>query len=167
MLWGLKRAERLPCLYRVSLKKRSLTRLAPLEAPRLFLGLEIIPKCYQILFLLVRRSHLPIFIPFIGGFPQIMDHLSKTKSIADMYCSVCIRILYSKIFNNIHEKWFIQVDSFPISSGKLHLYKFSLRTWQVIVKNSSKFPLGWFIHHCSSGLVLACRIATTPSQEQP
>ena len=76
-------------------------------------------------FLLVRRTHLPIFIPFIDGFPQIMDHLSKTKPIADMYCSVCIRILYSKIFNNIHEKWFINVDSFPISSGKLHLYKFS------------------------------------------
>ena len=60
----------------------------------------------SITFLLVRRTHLPIFIPFIDGFPQIMDqnmdHLSKTKSIADMYCSVCIRILYSKIFNNIH-----------------------------------------------------------------
>ena len=30
----------------------------------------------------------------------------------------------------------------------------------------TKFPLGWFIHQCSSGLVFACRIATTPSQEQ-
>ena len=70
-------------------------------------------------FLLVRRTHLPIFIPFIDGFPQIMDqnldHLSQIKSIADVNCLVCIRILYSKIFNNIHEKWFIQVDSFPIS----------------------------------------------------
>ena len=50
-----------------------------------------------------------------------MDHLSKTKSIADMYCSVCFRILYSKIFNNIHEKWIIQVDSFPISSHILRV----------------------------------------------
>ena len=46
--------------YRVSLKKRSLTRLAPLEAPRLFLGLEIIPKCYEILFC---WSGVPIY-PF-------------------------------------------------------------------------------------------------------
>ena len=38
-------------LYRVSLKKRSLTRLAPLEAPRLLIGLEISPKCYQILYI--------------------------------------------------------------------------------------------------------------------
>ena len=88
---------------------------------------------------MVRQSNLPIFIPFMDGFPQIMDqntdHVSRTKSIADMYCSVCFRILYSKIFNNIHEKWFIQVDSFPISSGKLHLYKFSFRTWQVNVEH--------------------------------
>ena len=36
-------------------KKRSFSRLAPLEpqveAPRLFIGLEIIPKCYQILYI--------------------------------------------------------------------------------------------------------------------
>ena len=83
-------------------------------------------------FLLVRRTHLPIFIPFIDGFPQIMDqnmdHLSKTKSIADMYCLVCIRILYSKMFNNIHEKWIIQVDSFPISS---HILRVS--AWELLL----------------------------------
>ena len=38
-------------IYRVSLKKRSLTRLVPLEAPRLLIGLEISPKCYQILYI--------------------------------------------------------------------------------------------------------------------
>ena len=32
---------------RMSLKKLSFSRLAPLEAPRLFIGLEISPKCYQ------------------------------------------------------------------------------------------------------------------------
>ena len=64
-------------------------------------------------------------------------------------CLVCIRILYSKIFNNIHEKWFIQVDSFPnpISSGKLHLYKFSFRTWQVNVKHEfSMWPPLFAMH---------------------
>ena len=96
--------------YRVSLKKRTFRRLAPLEAPKLFIGLEIIPKCYQIL-LLVRCTHLPIFRPFVDGFPQIMDqkmdHLSRTKSIADMYCSVCFRYLYSKIFNMDHTDWLV------------------------------------------------------------
>ena len=85
-------------------KKRSFSRLAPLEAPRLFIGLEIIPKCYQILYIGQTHPFKPIFIAFMDGFPQIMDHLSGTKSIADMYCSVCCRILYSKIFNSIHEK---------------------------------------------------------------
>ena len=45
-------------MYRVSLKKRSFTRVAPLEAPRLLIGLEISPKCYQI-----HWSDVPIY-PF-------------------------------------------------------------------------------------------------------
>ena len=113
-------------------KKTLFNEIGTPGGPKTILRVGDHSKMLSNTFLLVRRTHLPIFIPFIDGFPQIMDqnldHLSKIKSIADMYCSVCIRILYSKIFNNIHEKWFIQVDSFPISSGKLHLYKFSLRS---------------------------------------
>ena len=115
-------------------KKTLFNEIGTPGGPKTILRVGDHSKMLSNTFLLVRRTHLPIFIPFIDGFPQIMDqnldHLSKIKSIADMNCLVCIRILYSKIFNNIHEKWFIQVDSFPnpISSGKLHLYKFSFRT---------------------------------------
>ena len=87
--------------YRVSLKKRSLTRLAPLEAPRLLIGLEISPKCYQILYIgqTYPFTHFntiygwfpPNYGPKYGPFKQNKFH--------------CFRILYSTIFNNVHEKW--------------------------------------------------------------
>jgi len=90
-------------------KKRSLTRLAPLEAPRLLIGLEISPKCYQILYIgqTCPFTHFntiygwfpPNYGPKYGPFKQNKFH--------------CFRILYSTIFNNFHEKW-----------TKLHLYKF-------------------------------------------
>ena len=93
-----------PCLlynYRVSLKKRSFTRLAPLEAPRLLIGLEISPKCYQILYIgqTYPFTHFntiygwfpPNYGPKYGPFKQNKFH--------------CFRILYSTIFNNVHEKW--------------------------------------------------------------
>ena len=123
----------LPCFKVQDVPKKTLfNEIGTPGGPKTILRVGDHSKMLSNTFLLVRRTHLPIFIPFIDSFPQIMDqnldHLSKIKSIADMYCSVCIRILYSKIFKNIHEKWFIQVDSFPISSGKLHLYKFSFRT---------------------------------------
>ena len=99
--------------YRVSLKKRSFTRLAPLEAPRLLIGLEISPKCYQILYIgqtypfthfnTIYEWFPPNYGPKYGPFKQNKFH--------------CFRILYSTIFNNVHEKW-----------TKLHLYKFSFPT---------------------------------------
>jgi len=82
-------------------KKRSLTRLAPLEAPRLLIGLEISPKCYQILYIgqTCPFTHFntiygwfpPNYGPKYGPFKQNKFH--------------CFRILYSTIFNNFHEKW--------------------------------------------------------------
>ena len=49
-------------------KKTLFKRLAPLEAPRLFIGLEIIPKCYKILF--VGRAYtFTHFHNIYGWFP--------------------------------------------------------------------------------------------------
>ena len=85
----------------------------PLEAPRLLIGLEISPKCYQILYIgqTCPFTHFntiygwfpPNYGPKYGPFKQNKFH--------------CFRILYSTIFNNFHEKW-----------TKLHLYKFSFPT---------------------------------------
>ena len=66
--------------YRVSLKKGSFSSLAPLEAPRRSIGMEISPKHCQILpigWMFYLCTQLPIFIPFVDNFPQIMDHLRK------------------------------------------------------------------------------------------
>ena len=68
---------------------------------------------------------------------QNMDHVSRTKSIADMYCSLCFRILYSKIFNNILlflRDWLCQLvmwllEVYSISTLLFFMYFMEIKNW--------------------------------------
>ena len=70
----------------------------------------------------VRRTHLPILIPFMDGFPQIMDqnmdHLSRTNSIASEFFIPRFSTMYMKngpnsICTNFlfqHDKWMLNIS---------------------------------------------------------
>ena len=145
-------------------KKGSFARLAPLETPRRSIGLEISPKRYPILHIgqtYYLCSQLPIFIPFVDGFLQIMDwsmdHLRKKKSLWLMCTAQSASEFFIQRFSTIYMKCG-SYRLIPIFTGELHLSKFSFINISMWLSNTVKNS-HWerFILHCSSVLVLAWR----------
>ena len=97
--------------YRVSLKKRSLTRLAPLEAPRLLIGLEISPKCYQILYI-GQTYPFTHFNTIYGWFPPNYGPKYGPFKQNKFHCFVW----FSKSWGEIEEDQEAEVDCSPVST---------------------------------------------------